>query len=408
MSFDPFQLPPFLTKSLKAMNFVTPTPIQARAIPVALEGRDIMGMAQTGTGKTGAFSIPLAVRLNSQPHQRGLVLAPTRELAQQIFAFIRQLLGKNQNLHAALLVGGAPMNQQLREVRRGARILVATPGRLVDHLGLDPKLLSRSSILVLDEADRMLDMGFLPQLRVILKALPQTRQTMMFSATFADDVKRLAQENMRQPVQVAVGEPSRPAEKIEQIAMEIAHAEKNDVLLDELNARKGSVLIFTRTKHRTDRLNRYLENYGYSVTRIHGNRTLAQRRNAIEGFRSGEYRILVATDIAARGLDIADIGHVINYDLPQVPEDYIHRIGRTARNGAGGKALCFITPEDRSIWRSISRLLDGKVNQVASPRNVVASPRSGIVKSAPIRPERAGGFKPRNNFHRQRRRAALK
>jgi len=413
MSFENLQLPPFLLKSLKSMNFVTPTPIQAQAIPFALEGRDVMGMAQTGTGKTAAFSIPLAVRLNEQPHQTGLVLAPTRELALQIYKFIRGLADNNQSLGTVLIVGGAPMKQQIRELRRNPRIIVATPGRLVDHLRSEPKLLSRASILVLDEADRMLDMGFMPQLRTILKALPRTRQTMMFSATFANEVKRLAHENMHNPEQVSVGEPSRPIEKIEQVAMDITQAQKNTVILDELNARQGSVLIFTRTKSRTDRLSKYLNGYGYKVTRIHGNRTLAQRRGAIEGFRSGEFRILVATDIAARGLDIADIGHVINFDLPQVPEDYIHRIGRTARNGNGGKALCFVTPEDHEMWRAISRLIEGKVvnknaaGEVVQTLRASAAPAKGAHSAKPAngsgRPQQGKrGFKPRKKFHGNR------
>jgi ATP-dependent RNA helicase RhlE len=355
-TFDQFQLPPFITKSLARLNFTTPTPIQAQAIGPALDGRDVIGMAQTGTGKTAAFSIPLATRLNAMPHQHGLILVPTRELAQQVFTCFKDLTGKHQQLRAALLIGGASMHMQRVELRRGARVIIATPGRLVDHLQSNPKLLVRSSLLVLDEADRMLDMGFMPQIKQILKALPRVRQTMMFSATFPADIKQIATQHMHEPVQISVGAPSRPVEKIEQVVREVAHTEKNSVLLDELNARAGSVLIFTRTKHRTDRLNRYLESYGYKTTRIHGNRSLAQRRKAIEGFRSGEFRILVATDIAARGLDIADIAHVINYDLPQVPEDYIHRIGRTARNGKGGQALCFLTPDDRQMWRSISKL----------------------------------------------------
>lgn len=358
-SFDSFKLPPFVAKTLKTIGFEVPTPIQAQAIPPGLEGKDVLGMAQTGTGKTAAFGIPLLVRLNSLHQQNGLVLVPTRELAMQVYEFIRQLSGKNQNLRPVLLIGGASMEQQFRELRRGARILIATPGRLVDHLRRNSGLLKSSSILVLDEADRMLDMGFLPQLRVILKAIPRERQTMMFSATFVGEARRLASEYLREPVEVSVGEPSRPVKENEQHVREIAHMEKAKVILDELNAREGSILIFTRTKSRTDRLNRHLTEYGYPVTRIHGDRTLAQRRTAIEGFRSGQFRILVATDIAARGLDIADIAHVINYDLPQVPEDYIHRIGRTARNGKGGQALTFLTPEDRTMWRLIARLTSG-------------------------------------------------
>ncbi len=359
-TFDQFQFPPSIGKALNAMGFVKPTPIQEKAMPLGLLGRDVIGMAQTGTGKTAAFALPMAVRLMNQPHQTGLVLAPTRELAMQIHEFIKKIAGKNPQLQPALLIGGASMNQQVAFLRRKPRILVATPGRLCDHLRSQPKLLSRSTILVLDEADRMLDMGFLPQIRTILRALPKPRQTLMFSATFEPGVKKLANEFMYKPETVTIGALSKPVEKIEQAVIETTHKEKNDILLDELNARQGSVLIFTRTKHRTDRLSRYLESYGYKVARIHGNRSQAQRRMAIEGFAKGHFRILVATDIASRGLDIENIAHVINYDLPQVPEDYIHRIGRTARNGRGGQALCLLTPDDRQMWRSISRLTERK------------------------------------------------
>lgn len=360
-TFEQFQLPPSVAKVLASMSFHTPTPIQTQAIPVGLDGKDIIGMAQTGTGKTAAFSLPMIVRLMNQPHQTGLVLAPTRELAMQIFEFIKKLTGKNQQLQPALLIGGASMHLQTVAIRHNARIIVATPGRLCDHLRSNPKMLSRASILVLDEADRMLDMGFLPQIRTVLRALPKMRQTMMFSATFPPEIKRLTNEFMHKPQLISVGAPSKPVEKIEQTVVQTTHKEKNDVLLDELNARQGSVLIFTRTKHRTDRLSRYLESYGYKVARIHGNRSQAQRRMAIEGFSKGHFRILVATDIASRGLDIHNIAHVINYDLPQVPEDYIHRIGRTARNGRGGQALCLLTPDDKQMWRSISRLAEQKV-----------------------------------------------
>ncbi|NJM09668.1 MAG: DEAD/DEAH box helicase, partial [Bdellovibrionaceae bacterium] len=224
--------------------------------------------------------------------------------------------------------------------------MIATPGRLVDHLRSQPKLLWASSILVLDEADRMLDMGFAPQLKTIFRHLPKQRQTMMFSATFPPEIKRLANELLHKPVEASVGQPSTPIQKINQTVIQTTQKQKNEVLLDELNTREGSVLIFTRTKHRTDRLSKYLGSYGYRVTRIHGNRTQGQRKQAIEGFRSGQFRILVATDIASRGLDIPHIEHVVNFDLPQAPEDYIHRIGRTGRAGAEGSAISFITPED--------------------------------------------------------------
>ena len=356
-SFETFGLPPSIVSALKQIGFDQPTPIQAAAIGPALEGHDILGMAQTGTGKTGAFGIPLLVRLMNSSDRTALILAPTRELAMQIHAFLKKVAAKNINLRSVLIIGGAPMNQQVRELQMRPRVLVATPGRLVDHLGRKPSLLAAVETLVLDEADRMLDMGFLPQLRIIRKALPKDRQTMLFSATYPADIRKLAAEYLRNPKEIKVGETSRPIMRIDQAVIETTQKEKNDVLLNELNSRKGSVLIFTRTKHRTDRVCRYLEDYGHRVTRIHGNRTQSQRRNAVEGFRAGTFRILVATDIAARGLDIVDIAHVINYDLPQVPEDYVHRIGRTARNGKDGNALAFVTPEDRAQWKSITRLI---------------------------------------------------
>ncbi len=355
-TFDSFKFPPSIAKALAKMNFVKPTPIQEQAIPPGLEGRDIMGMAQTGTGKTAAFSLPLMIRLMNQPHACALILAPTRELAMQTHKFVKELAGKNIALNCALIIGGNSIQQQQRDLRSGARILIATPGRLCDLLRFDPRILSRSTLLVLDEADRMLDMGFIPQLKIILRALPKARQTMMFSATFPPKIKELAKQFLKNPVEIKVGEPSRPIEKIEQKIIETTHKGKNDLLLDELNAREGSILIFTRTKERTDRLLKFLLSYGYSAISIHGDRTMAQRREAIEGFRKGTFKILVATDIASRGLDIKDIGHVINYDLPQVPEDYVHRIGRTARNGKGGEALCLLTPDDRQMWKTITRL----------------------------------------------------
>lgn len=354
--FTQFQLPPSILNALKQLGFERPTPIQEKAIPVVMSGQDVRGMAQTGTGKTGAFGIPMAVRLMERPQETGLILSPTRELAMQTHAFMKRLAGKNFNLNPVLIIGGASMNEQCRWLRQRPRILIATPGRLVDHMGRNPKLLSQTGMVVLDEADRMLDMGFLPQLKRVLQGVPKNRQTLMFSATFPSEIKRLAADYLRKPVEVSVGEPSKPVQKIEQTLIHTTQKEKNEILLDELNAREGSILIFTRTKHRTDRLTRFLESYGYKVSRIHGNRSPGQRRQAIEGFKKGDFRILVATDIAARGLDVENIGHVINFDLPQVPEDYVHRIGRTARNGRRGKAVSFLTPEDRQMWRSIAKI----------------------------------------------------
>jgi superfamily II DNA/RNA helicase len=355
MTFEKFHLPPSIAKILRQMSFVEATPIQGLAIPPALKGRDLLGLAQTGTGKTAAFALPVLVRLMNEPKEGALILAPTRELAMQIHAFVKQLAGENIALKSALIIGGNSLKQQTIELRRHPRILIATPGRLVDHLRSQPKILQRASILVLDEADRMLDMGFLPQLKQILRFLPRPRQTMMFSATFPANVRSLAAQFLKNPVEVKAGETSKPVQKIEQKIIETTHGEKNDILLDELNAREGSVLIFTRTKERTDRLLKFLLSYGYEAIAIHGDRTQFQRRQAIEGFRQGKYRILVATDVAARGLDIQGIGHVINYDLPQLPEDYIHRIGRTGRNGRSGEALCLLTPDDRQLWKMINR-----------------------------------------------------
>ena len=320
-TFEQFQLPENLNKALVAMKFIHPTPIQEKAIPLGLSGRDVMGRAQTGTGKTAAFGIPLIVKLIKNPGQTALVLAPTRELAAQIHGVFQQMTREQKDLNPALLIGGLSMKQQLRELSRNPRILIATPGRLCDHLRRKPQLASKMSLLVLDEADRMLDMGFRPQLNTIRKFLPRERQTMMFSATFPSDIKQLASEYLNQPVEASVGETQRPVQKIEQAVIETTHHEKNSRLLNELKDRQGSILIFARTKARTNRLTKFLVEKGQKATRLHGDCTQAQRQNAIESFRSGRIRVLVATDIASRGLDIDGIGHVINYDLPQVPEE---------------------------------------------------------------------------------------
>jgi ATP-dependent RNA helicase RhlE len=354
MNFTEMKLPPSIGRELSRMNFIQPTPIQEQAIPLILSGRDLVGLAQTGTGKTGAFGIPMAARLLSNSQAQALVLAPTRELAMQIHQFLKTLCG--QEIRCGLIIGGQSVKQDLRELGARPRILVATPGRLMDHMRKNPKLLSRISMLVLDEADRMLDMGFLPQIRTIIRGVPRERQTLMFSATFAGQVKELANSFLKNPERVTVGAESKPIEKIEQAVVQTSHKQKNEVLLDELNAREGAILIFARTKHRTDRLCRYLDSYGFKVGRLHGDRSQSQRKQAIEALRSGRIRILVATDIASRGLDIDGIEHVINYDLPQVAEDYVHRIGRTARNGREGKSLALLVPEDKVMWREISRL----------------------------------------------------
>lgn len=361
-SFKELNLPQPLESALAAMGYQTPTPIQAQAVPAALTNRDIIGCAQTGTGKTAAFSIPLIAALLKTPRKAGLILVPTRELAAQVNDVLQKLTVNVKELRPALLIGGMPMNPQIRALSKRPRIVVATPGRLVDHLQRGSLSLSPCEVLVLDEADRMLDMGFAPQLNQILRFLPKARQTMLFTATLPPDIVKLAAKYVKDPVRVTVGEVSKPVTKIAQSVVQTTQNKKNDLLLDELNARKGSVLIFARTKRRTDRVAKFLLGWGHKAGRIHGDRTQKQRMDAIEGFRSGKFRVLVATDIAARGIDISNIAHVINYDLPQVPEDYVHRVGRTARAGAEGQAVSFVTPEDKGQWREISR----KVNIVIS------------------------------------------
>ncbi len=355
-TFQQMNLPPRLYSVLEAMNFVTPTPIQSKAIPAAFSGRDLVGCAQTGTGKTAAFCIPILVRLAEREDQTALILAPTRELAVQIHKVVEQLGAAFPELSSVLLIGGAPMPPQVRALKKNPRIIVATPGRLLDHLQQGTASVSAVGFLVLDEADRMLDMGFAPQLARIRSYLPATRQTFFFSATFPESIRATAVQFLKNPLVVTAGPASRPIAKIRQSVIETTLEKKNDVLLDELGTRDGSVLIFTRTRRRTDRIARYLSRFGHSVARIHGDRNQSQRDSAIREFRSGSVRILVATDIAARGLDIPKIAHVINYDLPQLPEDYVHRIGRTARAGADGASLSLVLPEDRTQWRRIASL----------------------------------------------------
>jgi ATP-dependent RNA helicase DeaD len=372
--FNELDLPQALTAALTAMNFETPTPIQAKAIPVALAHRDLIGCAQTGTGKTAAFCIPVIARLLKVPNKTALILVPTRELATQVAEVLQALTLHSPDIHGALLIGGMPMTPQIRALQRKPRIVVATPGRLVDHLRRGNVSVSSAEILVLDEADRMLDMGFAPQLAEILRFLPKTRQTLFFSATMPLDIEKLSARFLKDPVRITIGEASQPVEKIQQSVVQTTAAKKNDTLMDELNARKGSVLIFARTQVRTDRVAKYLEEFGHPVTRLHGGRTQGQRNQAVSGFRDGRFRILVATDIAARGIDISHIAHVINYDLPQQAEDYVHRIGRTARAGAEGAAVSLLTPEDRLQWREISSLL-AKKSGVSAPRRPIAPAR---------------------------------
>lgn len=341
--------------ALTRLNFINPTPIQAASIPESLKGHDILASAQTGTGKTLAFLVPTLCRLLEAPGSQGLILTPTRELAQQIDAVWRNLNHSFRDLRSTVVIGGASMGKQRAELKRRPALIIATPGRLIDHLEQRSIRLDSIGILILDEADRMLDMGFLPQVEAILENVPEERQTLLFSATLSPEIQRLSAQFMHQPKRISAGEPSRVAERIEQKSLEVQHNTKNDQLLQELEALDGSALVFTRTKIRTEKLSRFLQKNGLRSTAIHGGRSQRQRQDAIRDFQSGRSNILVATDVASRGLDIPAIQLVINFDLPKTREDYIHRIGRTARGAAAGVALSFVTPEERRDWKRLNR-----------------------------------------------------
>jgi len=341
--------------ALDAAGYHTPTPIQAQAITPAMAGHDVIGTAQTGTGKTAAFMIPIIERLRaggtSDPRS-ALILAPTRELAEQTHRWALRL---GCGLRAAAVIGGVAYGPQVQAIRQRPAVIVATPGRLLDHLNRQTVSLKNVAILVLDEADRMLDMGFRPQLERILRALPVARQTLLFSATMPPEVDSLARKHVRNPVRVDVGRPATPPSHAVQDVYLVEQTHKTPLLLSLAEQNGGTMLVFARTKHRTDRLARSLHDAGHAVQRLHANRSQSQRREALEGFRAGRYRILVATDIAARGIDVADIQRVINYDLPQTVEDYVHRVGRTARAGARGHATSFAAPQERGQLHAIER-----------------------------------------------------
>lgn len=335
------------------MKFITPTPVQLASIPKALEGKDILGTAQTGTGKTGAFGIPLLAHLYTNQHSRALILAPTRELAAQIHSVLRQMAW-DTNLSGVLLVGGESFNQQADDIKRGFDYIVATPGRLNDHLEQRTVSLSRIRILVLDEVDRMLDMGFIDQVKRIVRCVPTARQTLLFSATFPQELKSLADTFVHDPVRVAIGPALEVLHSVTEKTLRTTNEGKNALILKEMEARKGRILVFTKTKRRTDRLAQLIYRDGHRVVSLHGGRSQAQRRKALESFRRGTHRIMVATDVAGRGIDVADIEHVINYDVPATREDYIHRLGRTARCGKAGQALNLLISGDMDGEQVIS------------------------------------------------------
>ncbi len=347
-----------LANSLARMQFTTPTPIQAKAIPVALKGRDILGSAQTGTGKTGAFGIPLIERLLTTDKTTALVMTPTRELATQVLKSLQEMLGHGSGIKTALLIGGDSMYRQLNQLKGRPRLVVGTPGRINDHLERRSLNLRDAGFLVLDETDRMLDMGFGVQIDRILKHMPKERQTLLFSATLPPYIIEIAKKYLHMPERIAVGDVHSPIENIKQELVKLNTAEKYKALVEHLNRREGSVIVFVKTKHGADRMATKLQRDGHKAEAIHGDLKQSKRDRVIADFRDKEYRILVATDVAARGLDIPHIEHVINYDLPQVAEDYIHRIGRTARAGKKGEAVVFVAPEDGAKWKAIYHLMN--------------------------------------------------
>jgi len=402
-SFASLGLSESLVRAVRDKGYENATPIQAQAIPVVLQGRDVLAAAQTGTGKTAGFTLPLlqrlaqtgAARSGSQP-VRALVLTPTRELAAQVGASV-ETYGRHLSLRSTVVFGGVGINPQIERLRRGVDILVATPGRLLDLHGQRALDLSRIEILVLDEADRMLDMGFIHDIRRVLKLLPAQRQNLLFSATFSDDIRKLAQGLLRDPVSVEVTPRNTAATTVQQAVYQVDKADKQS-LLSHLIHRGGweQVLVFTRTKHGANRLAQQLERDGIGAAAIHGNKSQSARTRALADFKSGSVRVLVATDIAARGLDIEQLPHVVNYELPNVSEDYVHRIGRTGRAGASGAAISLVSAEERKLLLDIERLLKRKLPVETAP-DFEPGPRSAAPEpdEAPRRPPRPHQGQPR-------------
>ena len=364
MTFSIFNLSPRIAAGVAALGYQEPTPIQEQAIPPILAGRDVMGLAQTGTGKTAAFALPILQRLERGPRGRvrALIVAPTRELAEQIHqSFVD--LGQQTGLHSMAIYGGVSFTPQLQSLRAGPEIVVACPGRLLDHLRQGTANLSGVEVLVLDEADRMFDMGFLPDVRRIVRMTPETRQTLLFSATMPDDIRALAGEVLRDPLTVQIGHAA-PANTVAHALYPVPQHLKTALLIDLLhNTSTGSVLIFTRTKHRAKRVAQQLEKAGFSATSLQGNLSQNRRQASLDGFRSGDFRIMVATDIAARGIDVLSISHVINYDMPDTTDAYTHRIGRTGRAEQTGDAFTLVTAEDVEEVRAVERVLGHKLER---------------------------------------------
>jgi ATP-dependent RNA helicase RhlE len=390
LKFENFALHPAIAAGIRESGYHSPTPIQAQAIPPVLEGRDVMGLAQTGTGKTAAFVLPILQRLTQGERRRprALVIAPTRELAAQIDEAVRTL-GKQTSTRSTAVFGGVSIVRQVQQLKSGVEIVVACPGRLLDHIGQGTIDLSRIEVLVLDEADQMFDMGFLPDIRRILRHLPRQRQTLLFSATMPEEIRALAREVLSEPVTVQVGATA-PAATVSHAVYPVASHLKTPLLLELLRQTgTGSVLVFTRTKHRAKRLGEQLAKAGHKAACLQGNLSQNRRQAAMDGFRNGSYRILAATDIAARGIDVSLVSHVINFDVPDTAETYVHRIGRTGRAQRTGDAFTLVTPEDTAMVRAIERLLGSSLERrtvegfdyraPAPPSG--ESPRAGVTRA---------------------------
>ncbi len=392
VTFHDLPLAPPILKALDRAKFTVPTPIQAQAIPIVTSGADLIGIAQTGTGKTLAFGLPILQNfVENKNAGRALILLPTRELALQVEEAL-QGMARQFKLRSAVLIGGAPIRQQWAQLRANPDLIVATPGRLIDHLKNGAVDLRSVDTLVLDEADRMLDMGFAPQIDQIVSAIPRERQTLLFSATMPEAIEKMAQEYMRNPQRVEIERAGTTAENVTQELYVVPQEAKNDLLSQVLYNTTGPVLVFTRTRSRARRVSREVNTWDIRAAEIHADRTLAQRRAALDGFKSGKFRVLVATDIAARGIDVKNIEVVINYDLPDSPDDYIHRIGRTARAGASGKAISFAAPDQGRDVRDIERLMRMTLTLAEDNKYELEAPKnSGGNNRGRGGPHRGGG-----------------
>ncbi len=353
-SFQNFNLPIKIVESLKKLKYTNPTQIQSQSIPPLMEGKDVLAKSHTGSGKTLAFLIPLLAKISTQK-STGLILVPTRELALQVFEQVKKFDQLGHICKSALIIGGTPMYPQVKQLWARPNIIIGTPGRIIDHLDKKTIPVSAINFLVIDEADRMMDMGFLPQVKDIISCLPKEKQTVLFSATFPPDIKKIAHTFLNEPLLIE-NQEKREKPKIKETHVEVNPNFKGDMLQKLLQSESGTAIVFVKTKHKTERLAHMLAKKGFKVGQIHGNRSQNQRQNAIKSFTSGESRILVATDIAARGIDVFNVSLIVNFDLPHCSDDYIHRIGRTGRAGLEGKAISLITPEERGLWQRMGRV----------------------------------------------------